>query len=123
MEKYLIYLATNLINGKKYIGQTHHNRLKRRISEHISKSANNNTSVIFHNAIKKYGIKNFEFKIIEDNILEEFIDEKEAYYIKFYNTFYKNGFRYNMTLGGQGTHGYVFTEEDKNKQSLSGKAY
>lgn len=108
---YIIYLITNLINDKKYIGQTKQGREERRWQEHLVYTVNDNK--ILHNAIRKHGAENFEFKVIETNISEELIDEREKYYIKYYNTFYLDGQGYNMTEGGQGIHGYVHTDETK----------
>lgn len=96
----IIYCYTNLINNKKYIGQT--NNLKRRIKQHRVDSYHNyddkRYNQIIHQAIRKYGIENFQIEVLEDNISDEQIDEKEQYYIKKYNTMAPNG--YNMTEGG-----------------------
>lgn len=54
-----IYSVTNKINGKIYIGQSID--IERRWQQH--KYSNGN--IILRNAIKKYGIDNFEFKILE----------------------------------------------------------
>lgn len=51
-----------------------------------------------HQAIRKYGIENFNITVLEENISDEDIDEKEKYYIKYYNTIAPNG--YNLTEGG-----------------------
>ncbi len=108
---YVIYLITNLINNKKYVGQTQQGREDRRWQEHSIFCINENKPL--YNAIKKYGPENFEFKIIETAIPEELIDEREKHYIKYYNTFYLNNQGYNMTEGGQGIHGYVHNDETK----------
>jgi len=92
--KMIIYKVTNKINGKFYIGQTMRN-LKKRIADHIRK---NNDGSYFHNALKKYGIDNFEWSIIEECDSKEELDEMEFHYIKQYDT-YNNG--YNLTLGGE----------------------
>jgi group I intron endonuclease len=110
---YVIYLITNLINNKKYVGQTLQGREERRWQEHSIFCINENKPL--YNALKKYGAENFEFKVIETNISEELIDEREKYYIKYYNTFYLNGQGYNMTEGGQGIHGYVHTDETRSR--------
>ena len=114
---YVIYLIVNLINGKKYVGQTQQGREKRRWQEHSIFCANENKPL--YNAIKKYGVANFEFKVIEADIAEDLIDEREKYYIKFYNTFYLTGHGYNMTEGGQGIHGYAHTEDTKQRIKTS----
>jgi group I intron endonuclease len=110
---YVIYLITNLINNKKYVGQTQQGREKRRWQEHSVFCINENKPL--YNAIKKYGSENFDFKVIENNIPEEAIDERERYYIKYYNTFYLNNQGYNMTEGGQGIHGYIHNDETKSR--------
>jgi len=49
-------------------------------------------------AIRKYGIKNFEFKVIQKNIkTREELDKAEIYWIHFYDS-YLHG--YNATFGG-----------------------
>ena len=69
----LIYKATNIINGKYYIGLTNR-KLKTRISEHVLDSINEKSKLkfsIFHLALKKYGIENFKWEILEECNLEE----------------------------------------------------
>lgn len=85
-----IYLIENLLNHKKYIGQS--NNPIRRLVEH--KCHKNNYPI--HNAIQKYGLDNFKLTILEKNI--ENYDERERYWIKYYNTLTPNG--YNLTIGG-----------------------
>lgn len=125
MEKYIIYLATNLINGKQYVGQTKDWRLEKRIQEHLYDAADKTKNVAFHNALNKYGIENFKVETVETDISEENIDEREIYWITYYNTYIhaKNSNGYNETLGGQGIHGYIFTELDREKISIKQKAY
>ena len=73
-----IYKITNLINNKVYIGQSVHP--ERRWHEHIW--GNNKYKSYIHSAIKKYGVENFLFEIIESNI--ENYNEREIYWINFY---------------------------------------
>ena len=70
---YLIYITTNLTNGKKYIGS------------HLTSNINDNylgSGVILKKAIKKYGKSNFQREIIAqlDNI--DNMKELEEYYIQ-----------------------------------------
>jgi group I intron endonuclease len=84
-----IYMITNLINGKKYIGQGY-------ISTRISKHKKGIGSKIVANAIKEYGIENFEFKtlvICEDSDMDYY----ETSLIKSYDTIAPNG--YNVATG------------------------
>lgn len=95
-----IYKITNRINNKSYIGQS--KNIYRRWREHIkySKDARNNQAIYL--AIRKYGLENFNYSIVEECALES-LDEREIFYIKKFNT-YING--YNMTIGGSGQNGH-----------------
>lgn len=91
-----IYLITNTINNKKYVGQTIFT-VKQRFLEHINCAKNgNNIHMPIAHAIKKYGAENFRIEEL-CKCKEEDLDQKEQYYIQKYNTF-SNG--YNATLGG-----------------------
>lgn len=92
-----IYKYTNLINNKVYIGQTKQS-LKNRHRHHLSTL---NDGTYFHRAMLKYGIENFKMELIEDNIPFENLDEREKYWIKYYDSFYTTGKGYNLTEGGQ----------------------
>ena len=92
-----IYKYTNLINGKVYIGQTRQT-LEQRDYKHQTQ-LNDNT--YFHRAIKKYGRDNFSLELVEDNIPFNELDEKEKYYINYFESFYVTGKGYNLTQGGQ----------------------
>lgn len=121
---YEIYLITNLINNKKYIGQTkstigYQNRFK----QHCDIARNGKRKALIHKAIDKYGAENFKIELIAENIPEDRIDYWECYWINKFNTFSPNGCGYNMTIGGQGVHGYLHTKEDLIKISESGKKY
>ena len=85
--EYLIYITTNLVNGKKYIGS------------HLTSNINDTylgSGVLLKKAIKKYGKSNFQREIIAqlDNI--ENMKELEEYYINYYNAYTSNLF-YNTT--------------------------
>jgi group I intron endonuclease len=95
----IIYKATNKIDGKCYIGQTINSLNDRKITHKCHGKKDNN---YFHNALKKYGFDNFEWKIIEECSSKEEMDEMEFHYIKQYDSYKKkNG--YNITMGGEGT--------------------
>ena len=87
-----IYLITNRINGKQYVGQTSRS-LKRRFYEHSRhKSA-------IGKAIKKYGRENFTIETIDVCETFEMANEREQYWIAFYGCVAPNG--YNLTEGGK----------------------
>lgn len=93
----IIYIITNSINDKVYIGQTIQT-LKSRWQEHcrsgLSKGEQN---MQIKRAIKKYGKENFSIKELEKCSIAE-LDEREIYYISLYNSYYKG---YNSTKGGK----------------------
>lgn len=93
-----IYLITNNINGKRYVGQTVQIP-KRRWSCTISHIHRSNRAI--SRAIKKYGKDQFSFEILEE-VLEDFLNEREIYWIKEMESFGPKG--YNMNEGGAGFH-------------------
>lgn len=91
-----VYLITNLVNNKKYVGIT--NDYKKRWSNHRSM---NSPSMAIAKAIKKYGKENFKFELLEENVSIEDIDEKEQYYIQQLETHVSTGKGYNVSKGGR----------------------
>jgi group I intron endonuclease len=102
-----IYLITNKINGKKYIGQTIQNDINKRWTSH--KNLKNKTvGNILYNAYKKYGVNNFEYKIICICFNDD-TNKYEEEYIKKYNTIYPNG--YNLLPGGNNRKHNEYTKK------------
>lgn len=107
----VIYLRTNKVNGKQYVGQTTDLKERQNNWKCVSKPYAGN---VIDNARKKYGIDAFDFEILkecEDNEMNYW----EMYYIKELNT--KRPYGYNMTDGGDGVSGLSWSEESKRKQS------
>ena len=48
-----IYLITNLINGKQYVGQTKRS-VKDRYAEHIQEALNTDKNLHLYNSMRKY---------------------------------------------------------------------
>lgn len=94
----VIYKVKNKINSKTYIGQTIQG-LDKRIGQHLKESKNDKNNKPFLNAIKKYGIENFEWTIIDKALNFDELDKKEIYWIKIYDSLTPNG--YNILGGGQ----------------------
>ena len=94
----IIYKATNKINNKIYIGQTT-KTLEERIYRHIYRANHslNITHTHFINAIRKYGEENFIWEVIDKGKNQEELNEKEIYWIKYYNSV-NDG--YNIQDGG-----------------------
>lgn len=92
MEK-AIYLIENKINHKKYVGQS--KNPTQRFLEHTYKSSKKDNSLI-NKAIQKYGKENFSFTIL--GWFEDY-NEKEKYYISYFQSLAPNG--YNIQKGGE----------------------
>ena len=112
-----IYKVTNKVNGKIYIGQSKNFRKRKR--SHINEVENNKDNMIFHKALKKYGIEQFNWEILWTGE-EELLDEMEIYFIKenksfIHSTEYDGSNGYNMTAGGCGSKGFKHSEESKLK--------
>lgn len=91
-----IYYFENLINHKKYVGQTTRNP-QVRYAQHFTQI---DDGTVFHNALKKYGRENFLFYVIGE-FPDNQLNEMERFYIKKFNTHWKDGYGYNMSYGGQ----------------------
>lgn len=109
-------------NGKHYIGITT-TSLEQRKREHKYCGKNGDTKCLYK-ALRKYEmVDTFELVEIDTADTLEELCEKEIRYIQDYKSYYMDGNGYNMTLGGEGNHGYVYTEEVKQKMSEMCKKY
>lgn len=111
---YTVYLRTNKINGKQYVGQTKNFR-KRENCWNCYKELYANKLITEDR--NKYGLENFE-----TTVLAETEDKAEAWklerqFVKQFNTKVPNG--YNISDGGKGPVGTVHSEETKHKWSLA----
>jgi group I intron endonuclease len=86
-----IYITTNLIDGKRYIGQRKFGKREPYFG----------SGKYLKNALKKYGIENFKKEILCECETKEELDVKEKYYIQQYNATKVNNF-YNISPGGDG---------------------
>lgn len=80
-----IYLIRNRITGQEYVGQSIN--IHRRWMEHKTPKANGNDRL--HGDMKKYGIENFEFVVLEECPPDQYhLLERERHYIKARNPYY-----------------------------------
>lgn len=110
----VIYLRTNTVNGKKYVGQATDLKARQRKWKANCQYAGKAIDA----AKNKYGLEAFDFEILKECKDEE-LNRWEMYYIKELNT--KAPYGYNLTDGGNATKGYTHTEETKKKMSKAKK--
>lgn len=103
-----IYIITNKVNNKQYVGLTT-KTIQERFWAH-KYAASKNRGYYLHNAIRKYGENNFIVEHLDtaENLIE--LKKKEIFYIHKYNT-YEHG--YNLTKGGDfsSNSGYLIAED------------
>lgn len=98
----IIYKATNIINNKIYIGQTVNDlkvRRKHHENAHLYPSCQNR-STIFTRAIAKHGKENFTWEVIDKADSLEELNQKEEYWIEYYESVYTSNKGYNIKFGG-----------------------
>ena len=106
-----VYLVTNSINGKCYVGQTI-GTVSARWKKHIS-SANRGSNLAIHCAIRKYGESSFSIKTIWTSDVQQELNSLETIEIYLRNTYLEG---YNSTIGGdKSTAGLICSEETKTK--------
>jgi group I intron endonuclease len=131
-KKYIIYITTNLINGKKYIGSHICDNID---DEYIG------SGVYLKKAIKKYGKYNFKKSILAEVISAEEMKDLEMYYLDYYNAYnsllFYNATKYpagvtNITedhkqriskvnKGNKYNQGRIWSEESKQRVSQANK--
>lgn len=121
----VIYKITNNINNKIYIGKTVRDP-NVRWAEHKAAALSDDfesnpkiNRIHLYRGMRKHGIENFTFNIIEENLPNVELSEAEIFYIDFFDSF-KHG--YNMTRGGDGPSLYDYEkiqEDYLNNPSLT----
>lgn len=99
-----IYVITNDINGKQYVGKTT-DTLAGRFSDHCKDSVlEHYKGRPLYCAMNKYGKEHFHISQLEECDLN-ILPQREQYWIEQLDTYY-NG--YNATLGGEGKQYYNY---------------
>ena len=113
-----IYMITNLINGRQYIGQ--------KKSDVFLHEKYLGSGKILKQAVESYGIENFKVELLCECNSKEELDEMEIYYIKYYGA-QEDRHYYNICKGGDaGPGGPMFkghkhSDETRKKMSESRK--
>lgn len=105
----IIYGWYCIKTGKWYVGQTV--EPDKRFKVHIDRAINKKDKTYFYNSIRKYGLENFVYCVLEENVLRENLNLREMDWIEEFDSFYDG---YNMSAGGGQT---IFSEEFKQKLS------
>ena len=111
----VIYCVRNIKNDKLYIGQTVHN-LAYRKQRHLNDTRRGCTQA-FHMAIRKYGESSFSWRVLEDEVPNEELNDLEILYIDLFGTYLQD--YYNVTMGGESSLGFFPSEETRKKMSMS----
>lgn len=112
-DSWCVYIHTNKINNKKYIGITS------QLPETRWRNGRGYEPYLrFGKAIHKYGWDNFAHEVVYHNLSENEAKEAEIALIQQLNTT-NQSYGYNMTTGGDGTSGYHHREDSKKKMSVA----
>lgn len=91
-----IYMYTNLITGKKYVGKA--KDFDKRYKEHLKYDEQ-----LIDKKINEYGIENFKIEILIENVQDnDKLNEYEKFFIKRKRSHVSYGTGYNRTWGGDG---------------------
>jgi group I intron endonuclease len=113
-----VYLITNKINGKRYVGQTSVS-IEQRWRQHKCDATKGNTKHLYK-AIRKYGFENFEIKPLVIVGTKQEMDRYEQGLIKAWDL--RNPDKgYNLTDGGEGCLGLTHSEETRALLSRNAK--
>lgn len=118
MNNYCVYIHTNKIDGKRYVGIT---------CQNVSRRWRNGDGYIqnkhFYRAIKKYGWDNFTHEIVKAGLSKHEACELEIQLIEKYKS-NNEAFGYNKSSGGSApASGVLVSDETKKKMSESHKGF
>lgn len=111
---YKVYVHTNNVNGKRYVGIT-----KKSLKDRWRNGSSYKGSPHFYNSIKKYGWNGFTHYILADNLTREDACAMEQEYIAKYKT-QDRLYGYNSTNGGENC---IHNEESRRRNSMARKRY
>ena len=97
-----IYKITNIVNGKVYVGQTIQKNPKMRWYEHCACARSGKKSYLY-DSIRKYGVENFCWEIIDQAGTIEELNAKEGQWVDYYRNLGIVVYN-NREAGGNKTH-------------------
>ena len=108
-----IYKITNIQNNKVYIGQSIR-PIEQRFARHINDAINNILDTHFARAIRKYGKESFIIEEIDYATTQEELNEKEQYWIRFYDSV-NSGYNETDAISKCGGNTYQSKTEEEMK--------
>lgn len=112
----VIYLITNIVNNKIYVGQSVNFYKRVKIHERTSfNKKNRDYNHPLYKAIRKYGIVNFEVKILKRCSSLDELNSSEIFYIKTLDSIIDHGKGYNLEKGGHNGLKSEFTKAKMRK--------
>lgn len=109
----IVYLITNSVNGKVYVGKTE-NSITKRWARHVCDSRTKQYAI--SKAIRKYGAGAFSMAELARASTRDQLNELERKFIAQFCS-NKSGIGYNCTIGGDGNAGHVLSAEGRRKVS------
>lgn len=107
-----VYIFQNKLNNKIYIGKSVN--FLARVKQHV-KNAKNNKEGHFYAALRKYGIEQFNYFVIEEYSSKMEMNEGENFWIEYFRSWDRT-IGYNLTFGGEGE---IPTNETREKMRLA----
>jgi group I intron endonuclease len=109
-----IYIVTNSVNEKRYVGQTTY-PLSERWSAHKCMAKRGRSKSLLHKAIRKYGAASFVVEplaCVNGEYKEQVLNDLETFCIAFLKTRHTEG-GYNLAAGGESCSGFVAWNKGK----------
>ena len=107
-----VYMWTNLVNGKKYVGQT------QCFGQRMARYRCGYRKTNIEKAIHEYGTENFDIVVLERDVPLDMLNEREQYWIDYYQT-YDEKHGYNVQRYARSNRGYKHTQEWRDKFSAT----
>ena len=93
---YYIYVATNIVTNKSYVGRTLN--FLSRMKSHMKESERE--SSLFHKALTEYGIEKFIWRVVKTTEDPQIAKDMEENFISHFNTLEPNGYNVSRNSGG-----------------------